>query len=357
MVKDVDGYINEWVDYNLALGFCQIFVYVNEEYPDQLRNTLSSSVSSSSSLSSDDNPTNTSSWYDNRYAGRVQVIHFPGEAQQLHAFRHCAERLQRPYNDNHEQPQQEDIGRTHPAERRRRHTWVAFFDSDEYLVLRSKKYTNVVPFLHDYLPNGSLSVNWVMFGSSAMETQQQRGGNSTIQNKSSIGHHGEDTTRTLVDEYSTTPLLKRCQYRENMPAYETKTIARIVDLNVTNPISHPHYVNLKIGTVPQRVTGTVPQRRDTDGRIIVGDLHANQHKPSDVAVIHHYGYKSRKEYIQKRIRGRPVVTRNDKSNTALIQQARSGSYLDMASFNVYDPSAWEFLTKHVPKYQYFDQKT
>lgn len=42
--------------------------------------------------------------------------------------------------------------------------WIAFFDSDEFLVL--KKHDNVIDFLKPYEPYGALSICWYNFGSS-----------------------------------------------------------------------------------------------------------------------------------------------------------------------------------------------
>jgi hypothetical protein len=49
------------------------------------------------------------------------------------------------------------------SEFKEEHEYMAFFDVDEFLVL--KKHTNVDEFLKDHLPKGALAISWYIFGS------------------------------------------------------------------------------------------------------------------------------------------------------------------------------------------------
>ena len=48
------------------------------------------------------------------------------------------------------------------AEHKDDHTWLAFFDVDEFLVL--KKHDTINDFLMSHLPMGSLAISWYIFG-------------------------------------------------------------------------------------------------------------------------------------------------------------------------------------------------
>ena len=99
-------YIDEWLDFHLSLGFGHI------------------------------------GWLDRRprLTNKVTVRHFPGEGKQLSAYRHCLKNDVRPHS----------------------HGWVAFLDVDEFLILL--KHVNVVDFLLSYCEQGSVSLNWQLFG-------------------------------------------------------------------------------------------------------------------------------------------------------------------------------------------------
>jgi hypothetical protein len=111
IAKNEDNYIQEWIEYNLKLGFDHIFIYKNNwEY----RN-------------------------DNQ---SVTVIDFPGNVKQLPA-----------YNDFITK----NIGI---------YDWAAFFDVDEFLVL--KKHNNIKEFISDYNEYDSIAINWVLFGDNGL---------------------------------------------------------------------------------------------------------------------------------------------------------------------------------------------
>jgi hypothetical protein len=111
IAKNEDNYIQEWIDYNLKLGFDHIFIYRNN-------------------------------WKFESSNKNVTVIDFPGEVMQLHA-----------YNDFIKN----NVGK---------YDWTAFFDVDEFLVL--KKHYSVKDFIKDYENNFSIAINWVVFGDNGL---------------------------------------------------------------------------------------------------------------------------------------------------------------------------------------------
>ena len=74
-----------------------------------------------------------------RQAGySVRVMPKPGTHRQMYGYHMCA------------------------AEHGKDHKYMAFFDVDEFLVL--KKHTTVNEFLEIHLPMGSLAISWYIFG-------------------------------------------------------------------------------------------------------------------------------------------------------------------------------------------------
>ena len=84
-----EAYIDEWVDYHLAIGFKMIYIYDNSDNYD-LR-----------------------SWGNQRFLDNIRVKHFPGINKQLLANVDCAKRAEKDGA-----------------------TWAAFFDIDEFLLLK-----------------------------------------------------------------------------------------------------------------------------------------------------------------------------------------------------------------------------
>ncbi|KAL7579063.1 hypothetical protein ACA910_019101 [Epithemia clementina (nom. ined.)] len=123
-VKNEQLYVNEYVDYHLAIGFDEILVYDN----------------------SDDN--NLREWVEQvkgpQTNNRISITHFPGRNNQEMAYLHCYHRL-----------------------KERNHTWMGNLDVDERLVLQdTEKYPSVVDLFQDHLQSGSLSISWYLFGHS-----------------------------------------------------------------------------------------------------------------------------------------------------------------------------------------------
>lgn len=109
IAKNEDNYIKEWVDYHLKLGFHKIFIYENN-----WRCTID---------------------FDSNL---VVKIPFDGEKKQLTAYQNFI---------NHH---------------RTFYDWAAFFDVDEFLVL--KKHNSIVDIIIEFKNENCLAVNWVFFG-------------------------------------------------------------------------------------------------------------------------------------------------------------------------------------------------
>jgi len=103
-------YINEWIDYHLALGFSHIYVYDNSD-----TNVLFG-------LKSD----------------RVTIHHIPGKQKQFDAYNSFSKAY------------------------RKKHRWAAFIDCDEFIVL--KKHNSINNFLADFSKCEAICLNWKMFG-------------------------------------------------------------------------------------------------------------------------------------------------------------------------------------------------
>ena len=98
-------------------------------------------------------------------------------------------------------------------------------------------------------------------------------------------------------------------------------------------------------------------------------LYKDEERQSDVAVIHHYRYKSRNEFVKKRARGRAAGPWHDKCQCrqngkeeacrkcyeALVKKATEDAMNHPTPVGtVYDDSAWLFLKKNVAKYRAYD---
>jgi hypothetical protein len=249
VAKDEEPYIDEWVDYHHALGFDSIQIYDNSDGFELKQ------------------------WGEQK-GHHVTVTHYPGIAKQMKGYLDCARRLAEGGN----------------------HTWAAFFDVDEFLIL--KKHEHVEDFLLEKCSSGTLTVNWLMFS-------------------------GSDKTL-----YSPAPVTKRFMHREENTNQHIKSIVRLRDMNFkVEP--NPHYPHL-LNTSDQK---------DTNGKRFTGPF--NPDGPTDVAVLHHYESKSRKEYAAKISRGRADVKEPKAQVIAPI-------------YTFFDDAAWKAMKKYVPEYAAFD---
>jgi hypothetical protein len=112
IAKNEDPYIQEWIKYNLKLGFDKIFIYQNN-------------------------------WRFNTQQNNVILLECDGEAMQMPAYNHFIAN----YSENYQ--------------------WTAFFDVDEFLVLH--KHNNIKDFLKDYSECNAVGVNWAIFGNNHCE--------------------------------------------------------------------------------------------------------------------------------------------------------------------------------------------
>lgn len=107
-----EPYIDEWIRYNLLLGFNHIYIYDNSD-----NNSLK-----------------------DKKSDKVTIIHFPGSLKQIPAYNTFTETY------------------------KNKHKWAAFIDCDEFIVL--KKHKSIMDFLNDYDKCESVALNWKMFGTS-----------------------------------------------------------------------------------------------------------------------------------------------------------------------------------------------
>jgi len=119
IAKMEHAYIEEWVRYNLHIGFDAIYIYENDDQPI----------------------------YAHMLKGfpQVTVIRYPGAGSDTRSIQyHMLQDFCRDYKDKHK--------------------WIAHFDLDEFLVL--KKHKTVHEFCQQYLANdeGGIAFCWVHFG-------------------------------------------------------------------------------------------------------------------------------------------------------------------------------------------------
>ena len=216
----------------------------------------------------------------------VRVMPKPGTHRQMYGYHMCA------------------------AEHKKDHKFMAFFDVDEYLVL--KKHNSVNEMLEQHLPKGSLAISWYIFGT----------GNK--------------------DLYAPIPVTKRFLYRDG------------VDEGDRHPQSHNVKAILKssdYGGYPQSPHSMKTKGStwiDTNGHSDNFDKigASNSNRPLDVAVIHHYKYLSSKEFYWKSCIRKTVDDKFKDCENLKLKPPFKGS--------IYDDSAWVALKQNVPKYAMFD---
>lgn len=235
IAKNEDNYIEEWIQYHLYLGFDNIFIYEND-------------------------------WRANINSPLVNTIPFDGIGMQEDAYNNFLTNYNYYYD------------------------WVAFFDVDEFLVL--KKHNNVKDFLSDYSDYNGVAINWYLFGD-----------NGQI----------EPTNNYSVLERFT----KR---RGEMD----KHVKCIVKTNVDDKYGIHNFKEISVvNTKKNKVIGSF-----------------NNDFADDVAQINHYFTKSKKEWDIKRLRGRAPRNPTEK------QWFRSEHEFDSHNYNdVEDLTALKFFIK------------
>jgi hypothetical protein len=210
IAKNEDHYIDEWIAYNLKLGFDHIFIYAND-------------------------------WLFTYAHPQVTIIDYPGENKQREAYAHFL------------------------ANHRKNFTWAAFFDVDEYLVL--KKSPTIREFIQDYESVEAIAINWVMFG--------------------------DNELTEVTDDYS---YLRRFTKRQIGVNEHIKCI-----LNLSNNSSRMDVHN------PYDVPAT-----DTNGKKVVGPY--NPQGDDSIAQLNHYYSRTIEEFKAKCDRGRAdAYIKNDYS--------------------------------------------
>ena len=111
IAKNEDNYIEEWVNYNVKLGFDKIFIYQND-------------------------------WRTNLEHPNVVKFENDGINKQRECYSHFIQTSNSEYD------------------------WAAFLDVDEFLVL--KKHKNIKDFINDYKEFPGIGVNWVLFGNNGL---------------------------------------------------------------------------------------------------------------------------------------------------------------------------------------------
>ena len=198
VAKWEDYYLDEWLDYNHKIGFDKIIMYQNDWRTDIERPFLEKRV------------------WDGR---SIQV----------------------PLYNSFLQTDTE-------------YDWVAFFDCDEFLVLR--KHDNVKDFINDYKDKTNvIGLNWYFYGSFGLTTR---------------------TSNSLLTMFPN----------------RNKNVDQHVKV----------MVNVKSGermVLPQNCHGPA---MDTNGKFFHGPFNPNG--PSDVAVLNHYHNKTREDWMLRCQRGR-----------------------------------------------------
>ncbi len=258
IAKDEDNYIEEWINYNLKLGFDDIFIYQNNWRCNIEKNHVHKII------------------YDGSYNENNNGI-----SLQVSAYNNFIQSYYRKYN------------------------WVAFFDVDEFLVL--KKHNSVKHFISEYKDADAIGINWVFFG---------------------------DNGLTFDGEYS---VLKRFTKRSNSPSSSVKCIVKVdptINFMVHNPINR-----MTIDTHYNKFWGVT-----------------NDAKKIDIAQLNHYYCKTWDEWQKKKER----FMSNDSMDGFYIKYGNDDkdSYFKDYNLNeVEDMSALNFYLGKTEKHQKIDMVT
>lgn len=198
IAKNEDNYIEEWISYHLKLGFDHIFIYENN-------------------------------WSCNLKNEFITKIPFNGSTKQLQAYNNFIQK----YSDEYQ--------------------WAAFFDVDEFLILKKNK--NIKDFISNYDEYNGIGINWCLFGSNGLD---KINGNYNV--------------------------ISRFTKREEKINVHIKTILKL-NKNVVMMVHNP---NIPIV--------------DPNKNKIVGPFNSNG--DYEIAQLNHYFTKSKEEFELKVSRGR-----------------------------------------------------
>ncbi len=279
MVKGEEAYIDEWVDYHYALGIDHFHIYDNSEKWEMKQ------------------------WGEKR-GDYVTVTHWPKRGSQRVAYVDCARTA------------------THPdfLINNVTYTWAAFFDADEFLLLR--KHDDLHDFLEEHLQRGQLGINWL-------------------------------NVRPVEGDllYSPLPVTKRFQHREKYGCQTMKCIVRLSDMKIS--------MQGRKGIHKFQMKDKNNTAHDTSGRHFKGNFNP-WGAPHDVASLYHFSTKSYKENLVKRQKGdsawvhKPEEDPKLKEATEKFDKALSNPNIRPEGL-IHDDALWEAMKKYVPKYAVFDQ--
>ncbi len=231
IAKDEDHYLDEWIQYNRKLGFDKIFIYEND-------------------------------WRCPLNYDFLVKIPFDGRTKQMPAYNRFIKDYYKEYD------------------------WAAFFDCDEFLVL--KKHKTIQEFIQEFHHPIGIGINWQMYGS---DNKLKRESDS---------------------------LLKQFVKRQNGVNEHIKTI---LNLKSNTAMSLPHNPHKPV--------------IDTNRKQVNGPF--NRNGPSDVAVLNHYYHKTLEDWELRCKRGRadasekarPYVWEKEKNtfNEVIDSTARDFLYL------------------------------
>ena len=137
-------------------------------------------------------------------------------------------------------------------------------------------------------------------------------------------------------KYEPKPVTLRFQHTYNFSTI-IKKIARVKDLE---KFKDPHQA-----TFIDKTTKTI----DTNGYPIKGPR--NKNMTTDVAVLYHYRYKSREEFIARKEKGRPDMDyRIANHQNAIKEQIEFAKYGQLPVGDTFDDSIWRILKNRVPRY-------
>lgn len=198
IAKMEDLYINEWLLYNKKLGFDDIIIYEND-------------------------------WTCNLEYDFIKKIQYNGIAKQISAYNHFITNYKNQYD------------------------WVAFFDVDEFLVL--KKHQNIKDFILEFNNPFGIGINWVFFGANG---------------KINRGEHQNS-------------LIKQFTLRQKDVDRHIKTM---LNLQSDSIMLNPHYSNVNIINMNKNYFSGPHNENCTD----------------DIAQINHYHHKTFDDWKDRCIR-------------------------------------------------------
>ncbi|KAL3927101.1 MAG: hypothetical protein SGBAC_013218, partial [Bacillariaceae sp.] len=268
--KSTLKYFEEWILYHTAIGYEHFYMYDNADEPE------------------------VKDWVEKQsqeIQDRVTVKHFPGVKQQVKAYLDCWSNIRDAKS----------------------HSWIAFFDVDEYVVIKDlQKYPKIMDLL-DSLPahQYGLAVNWINFGLS--------------------GHM----------KYEDKPVTLRFQNRsETESSFVVKSMVRS---QVSPKMKNPHYIKYKLTK-----TKSVYMSRDSRGNVVQGPENMMQ-EVRDIA-LYHYASKSLEEYKDRCARG--DVLRGQADWSGMVWCKSDQEILDQLQRDepVFDDRPWKLLQERVPEY-------